>query len=430
MSRLNNLLSFFAILLFVFLPFQVNTLVYQTLWGRGFINPYTSIWLTAFEFILLITALIFIIHLYSKKKALSVGNKLCFNLGIVLFASLALSLILSPFPDTSFQILLLIKLSSLLLLYLLIVNKILKVQDLIKIILIVMSFEALLGTYQFIFQSDLGLHFLGEPFLSSETPQLARMVVNEQTFIRAYGTFPHPNVFAGFLVTSFFLTFLYKPKKEYFRHILFLILFLGLLVSFSRAAFLGLVLGLLLLSIWKFQFLKKKMPKLNYKKQTLLLALIIVLVPIFLFWISRFSSFFDDGSLKERIDGIVIAIQMFIEHPWGVGINHFTLFMDEVSSKELLPWGYQPVHNVFILMLAEAGVIGLLSLIALIGASFYKLLWKTKEHRVFAAILIALLIISLFDHYLFSLDQGRFLIVIILGMISIYEGSRLEQKSF
>ncbi|MBU4337993.1 O-antigen ligase family protein [Patescibacteria group bacterium] len=58
-----------------------------------------------------------------------------------------------------------------------------------------------------------------ESVLSPEIPNVAKIVVDGERIIRAYGTFPHPNVFSGFLILSIFcgvwLLLSYKTLKIY-----------------------------------------------------------------------------------------------------------------------------------------------------------------------------------------------------------------------
>jgi hypothetical protein len=61
-------------------------------------------------------------------------------------------------------------------------------------------FQSLLGFYQFVFSKSLGLWWLGEPVVEKFTRGMARFSVDGQVFLRAFGTLPHANIFAGFLV--------------------------------------------------------------------------------------------------------------------------------------------------------------------------------------------------------------------------------------
>jgi len=62
----------------------------------------------------------------------------------------------------------------------------------------------------------------------------------------------------------------------------------------------------------------------------------------------------------------------------------------------------QPVHNVFLLILSEIGLIGFSLFSTLLYFFFKNREWSLR----FVMGLVAVFIIGIFDHYLFSLPQG------------------------
>ena len=83
-----------------------------------------------------------------------------------------------------------------------------------KRILIIVGLLALSGLIQsllavsqyFLQHSVFGSKWLGEIVLSPELPGVAKIVVDGEKIMRAYGTFPHPNILAGFLLVTIFLS--------------------------------------------------------------------------------------------------------------------------------------------------------------------------------------------------------------------------------
>jgi len=84
---------------------------------------------------------------------------------------------------------------------------------------------------------------------------------------------------------------------------------------------------------------------------------------------------------------------------------------------------YQPVHNVFSLIWSELGLIGLI-----IFVSFILTVLKTFKSipnrnpifyikTVFRGLLIAFLIMMLFDHYFWDIQQGQALFWMILALV-------------
>ena len=82
-------------------------------------------------------------------------------------------------------------------------------------------------------------------------------------------------------------------------------------------------------------------------------------------------------------------------------------------------WAYQPVHNVFLLVWAEIGIVGLLGFLGLLGYlgwSALKRFWKEEDY-ISLPLLLALVIIMMFDHWLWSLHFGVLWFWLILGLI-------------
>ena len=81
--------------------------------------------------------------------------------------------------------------------YLLVINTRCSLRFLVKLLLFVVTFQALIGIFQYIFQSSLGLSFLGSLF-KIDLPGIAKVDLGAMKFLRSYGTFAHPNIFGGF----------------------------------------------------------------------------------------------------------------------------------------------------------------------------------------------------------------------------------------
>ena len=121
-----------------------------------------------------------------------------------------------------------------------------------------------------------------------------------------------------------------------------------------------------------------------------------------------------------------IAKNVFVAHPFGIGVGNFTLFMQEFVSFKVMPWDIQPVHNLFLLLAVEGGFLLLGVFVALFVQIFrdvYDLYSKFKR-RMFAGLVLSLwaciLVLSLFDHYFWTLYQGQFLFWFFLLTVSHY----------
>jgi O-antigen ligase len=102
---------------------------------------------------------------------------------------------------------------------------------------------------------------------------------------------------------------------------------------------------------------------------------------------------------------------MFWQNPLlGVGVNNFynniNLFKDNVFL-------IQPVHNIFLLILSETGIIGLVGFLFILLKSFLSILKKQNKYLLFS--LLAIIFLGMFDHYFLTLQQGQLMLAFIIG---------------
>jgi len=415
---------FFALAILT-LPLQIKINVFEVPWGRGFANPYTTIWISLSEIFLFASATLFFLKHLLEKTKIQTGDNGFFILLLGGLTISTISLLLSPLQDPSFHFLLFIKLLSLLILYLLVVNKVLRAHTILEIFILTMGFQAILAILQVILQSSIGLQFLGEPFLSEQVPHIARFSLGGMKIIRGYGTFSHPNVLGGFLVVSLLASLLFSPQLKSERSLLLAIQFLGLLASFSRSAMLALTVALAIITFWYLKEIRKN--------KIIPIALgVLIFGELAFISISRGFNLLQDNAFLERIKGFGQSWAIFQEYPLGVGFNHFTLFLDPISKTPLSPWDYQPVHNILMIGLSEAGIIGLIGMIIAVFYVFHKTHKNRKnfltpnrnfKKRILLVIFVSLLFIGLFDHYLITLDQGRFLLILIFAIASRFSAN-------
>lgn len=256
------------------------------------------------------------------------------------------------------------------------------------IFLIVGLFQGAIGIGQFLQGSAVGLSFLGEQPLSTTLTGAPKIIFDNQIFLRATGTFLHPNVLACFLVITFFVAENLKKPWAYLRWILIL----PLLLTFSRSGFLALMVGFLVNT-------EKR------GKNFLLLGIIIggaMLIPLLReIAITRLTL---GNSFVERVDIFTAAYDMILSHPLGVGAKNFLLNLPPTST-----WLYQPVHNIFLLFAAENGIIASLFFLMLFALAF----WQNKSSRPLVA---ALFVCGLLDHFLLTLHAGLVMTALVFGI--------------
>lgn len=289
----------------------------------------------------------------------------------------------------------------------------------IKAFLISMAVSAVLGVFQFTIQRVPEIKYLVAPHQVSEMAGESVVETSSGRLLRAYGSFDHPNIFGGVLVFALLLIIdrIFKAKTEQEWQILFLgflLFFTALLMSFSRAALLAFFVALVVRGLF------------TYKREIFKLLMIVgvslAIMMIFFGshpdWLKtriQATTRLENISINERVAGLQLAGQQIIKHPLTLlGLANYPLFFYQ-QVPDNFSWQYQPVHNVWLLMIVEVGLwatLAWLVLCLLIG--FFDL-----ENRPWAApLVVALLVLSLFDHWLISLPLGILFSFFILSISS------------
>jgi len=285
-----------------------------------------------------------------------------------------------------------------------------------------LAIQIIIGFTIFSLQSTAFLQTLGLTWpglLSASTPGASVVQLqNGLRILRAYGTFPHPNILGGFLIMSLLgpVYLFFANEKPNYAALLLLVLGIILLgLTFSRSAWLGSVAFLAVLLL-KSKYLDRKRLWLLFT--ACIVSMILTLLPLRSFLFSRIA----DASIHtEQISTVGRswlahqAFSIFRQHSLlGVGIGSFIL---ELSKRAAEGAPIEPVHNMFLLIGSELGITGLLLLAGLI----ITIIIQTKKLRTPQAIfasgaLTGLGVISLFDHYLWSIAPGRMMLGLALGL--------------
>jgi O-antigen ligase len=289
--------------------------------------------------------------------------------------------------------------------------------------------ESLLAFAQFVHQGSLGglFYFFGERFFTGMTPGIANANINGTLVLRPYGTFSHPNTFAAyvFLFLLFVLLLLPFVKKKYEQYVFRLCLLLGtagLVLSMSR--FPVLLWFCVLLSIFIFH-LRKTIRSKNF----LLLVIGILFTGILTAFSPLGMRFLEttvvDESVTTRITMIQTAGSLFLQRPlFGVGLGNYLPSLSTLPLPFFNHLIYQPVHNIFLLILVETGIIGLSFSLWFLWKTYrylYQSFKKSQENRrIWSVTCLLLLSVSLLlgmvDHYFLTQQQGQLLFAVIIGL--------------
>ena len=118
-------------------------------------------------------------------------------------------------------------------------------------------------------------------------------------------------------------------------------------------------------------------------------------------------------SVDERVLQYRQANSLIETSPWlGAGLGNY--IPDLIASMPGEAWYfYQPVHNTFMLAWTEIGLFGFMLLLGII----YYLYIHRRKLAYRNSLLVLLLIILMFDHWLWSFHFGILFFWLILGFI-------------
>ncbi len=253
---------------------------------------------------------------------------------------------------------------------------------------IAVLYSSCIAIVQFMLQHSVGvpLWFLGERTFSVDTPGIARVVLGGKELLRAYGTFPHPNVLGGFLAVALAFILGVSKRRKMFFWATFIIGVMALILTFSRSAW---VVAVLAISWQLFR---------NRRHIFILTTTVAILLIGFTFG-------FSDESVVIRGQLNAAAIEIFTSSPvFGVGLGNFLVALpDHIPSRTI--YFLQPVHNIYLLLLSEVGLVGVITLV-----------WIMRKQIKITAPLIALLLLGLVDHYPATLQQGRLLLTLFIAL--------------
>jgi O-antigen ligase len=197
------------------------------------------------------------------------------------------------------------------------------------------------------------------------------------------------------------------------------VLFTTLLFTFSRSGLLAATLGMIVAAMWlgRVRALARPIAMVGYRLAVIAtIAIVAFSIAFHRYLADRILSM---GALlgpyraTDRRGLIDVALRLIADHPFhGVGAGNFSVATRTVTSGAT---ALDPVHNVPLLIGAELGLTGLV----LLGAMVAVLLlvaarrWRARSddlwHGLVAGSLAAMALVSVLDHYPWSIPQGGLL---------------------
>src|SRR3989344_3226741 len=289
-------------------------------------------------------------------------------------------------------------------------------------------------------QHDLGLRWLGETVLGpyfngvAVVPLLsgAGGPTSAGNWLRAYGTLPHPNVLAIFLVgviAVWLMIYFSKAPGESRDAIAGLLLVYALLLFAFYCTFSRIIIGgttifaMLGWLVWCFLNRHTIHWRTLFKQKTVYFLLVTFMVS--LIWLgafhlpalARLNFSTDDQAITERLYYNSIGGGAVSLRPWlGVGPGNFVnWFM--VTQPDLPFWFYQPIHNFYLLLAAEVGLPALLAMLFFLGNLVFSGAAKHPGLSFNLALLLFFLFLGLFDHFFWTTQQGQLIYWLTLGYV-------------
>lgn len=290
--------------------------------------------------------------------------------------------------------------------------------------------QAILAFIEFRLQMVPGSTFFG--MASQNAGILGTSVIETANgrWLRAYGSFPHPNILGAWLVLGIVVLIeKYKIQSTKYKELLYIpfaIILIGLLVTFSRSAWLATISYLVIQTSYLFLIGQKKLFLKLFVVGILFATTFIALYPDPFIERLRSNSRLEVMSNTERVAGFSQSWEIIKKYPMlGVGIGSYGLAVHQDLDNSQPSYFYQPVHNVGLLIFSELGVVGVL-LIALFICLSLRLPAEVEGGSVFTTVaipsitvLVPIIVLVIFDHYFWSLYSGMMISAIYIGILIV-----------
>lgn len=311
------------------------------------------------------------------------------------------------------------RLLLLLFLYFFIVNEIHSPVWVIVPVMLQVIIQSMVAIGQSLAQSSLGLQILGEHSLDPVRSGVSVVIADGSRFLRAYGLSDHPNILGGCIAFGFVLMLavvLYGNRRQpVLASVVFLVAFPALVMTFSRSAWLSLmVAGSFMVGF------EASARRWDSVKRAILLGVLSLLVvtPFITKNISLFQSRINSGNIaqddqmRERVFLLGAGNTLFVEHAAiGIGLGASPLAMK--NRFENFPLDFQPPHYAMLNAAMETGVFGgvFYLLLLIIPLIIFAVRWRDLISRPLVmgslALLLAVFVVGLFDYYTWMYVPGR-----------------------
>lgn len=453
MQKIKKYLSYLLYLVVFLMPLQTRYIFSQGMLN-GSLWEYNTLSIFVIEILVLILIIgTFVVHLIDFDDELHFRNQTVVNIFVLLSIFLLIGVVASFFAlDIKVALLSSLRLFEGIALVFVLMHSQFSLHRLAQVFVASSLIQSIIGIYQFFAQSFPSSTLFGISEKISSVSGISVVETASQRFLRAYGTLPHPNILSAYLVVALIFTlvllFTFRSNREkIFLYSSSIILSAGLFFTLSRSAFI--VYGASLFIIVLYLIVNKNKALLQSFLSFFVLSVCTIIILGSLNFDVIESRFFStdiitSSSVQERSLIYNMSRNMTTMN-WqkGVGLNNYTLSASQLV-QELDQRYYEPVHNVYVLIVSELGVGGLFIFVLILFESL-KHIWRLKidystsllqelekfqkgdfyekEYAYsihwyigFSGLFIGMLIWFLFDHFFWTLVPGILLWWFIFGL--------------
>ncbi len=245
--------------------------------------------------------------------------------------------------------------------------------------------------------------FLGEQPYNISTPGIIIENFFDVAKVPPYGTFRHPNIFGGLLsVTLVWMLFL--AQKSSLGKLALILGLPALFLTLSKFSWLSFLLGGAL------YLLMKANKGYVYKAGLIGAGIVVALALTIPFW-PNISAVKDKPSFYRRAYLLQASYKLVKVKPlFGLGYGTSTAYIDKYLPPRHDLRFAQPPHNIFVLLLTEAGVFSLL----FFALYFFKRIKEAFKNPLIFISLLQVIFLGMFDHYFFTIQQTQLLMWMLL----------------
>lgn len=292
-----------------------------------------------------------------------------------------------------------------------------------------------LGAYQFMIGFSPASTVFGIAERLAQRSGDSVILFQGERILRGYGSFSHPNIFGGYLSIALLLLVGYwrawSVGQKKVAAVLIFILSIGLVLTFSKSAMLGLLVGLSCGLL-----VQTRVGANGWRKWGSTFTAVMAAASISAFFlIPRFSqNSLEIHSMNERLvqwETLPQLLAWFSPAQWifGTGGGVYP-FLWQSFDATLEWWLYQPIHNVFALVFAEMGLLGFAAFLWFVYVIDQKNFSALPRTDAVAALMAgaSLFTIALFDHYLWTFWSGLSLGALVLGLTWVSGSVQKDMK--